>query len=115
MRPIICVLLCAVTVSAQQAPVQVEPPASVYVTAIDVVADVRDAAGKLPAGLTPDDFVVVEEGVERKVIGVDYLRAERPLAPSAQPAESAVAPAAVPGQQKPWQTVLYFETGLSNG
>ena len=82
--------------------------APVYVTAIDVVADVRDSAGKVPPGLTPADFVLVEDGVERTIIGVDYLRTER--APATQPSEAA--PAA---QTKPWQTVLYFETDLSNG
>lgn len=110
MRPIVPLLLCALTLSAQQpGPVPVE--AQVYVTVIDVVADVRDSAGKLPAGLTPDDFILIEDGVERKVIGVDYLRAER--AAAAQTGASAPEPSASP--MRPWQTVLYFETVLSNG
>jgi hypothetical protein len=113
MRPFLALLLFALPVFAQQQqepqPVHVEAP--VHVTAIDIVADVRDSAGKLPPALTPDDFILVEDGVERKVIGVDYLRAER-LAAAAQPAEGA---AAAPPAQKPWQTVLYFETDLSNG
>jgi VWFA-related protein len=113
MRPTICLLLCAITASAQQQqPVQVEPPTPVYVTAIDIVADVRDSAGKVPAGLTPADFILVEDGVEKKVIGVDYLRTE--VAPAAQPGETTLTPP-VPSKQKPWQTVLYFETDLSNG
>ncbi|HEV7243152.1 MAG TPA: hypothetical protein VGQ36_28255 [Thermoanaerobaculia bacterium] len=111
MRPTVSLLLFALTASAQQQPVQVAAPQQVYVTAIDVVADVRDSAGKLPPGLTPDDFILIEDGVERKVIGVDYLRAER--AAAAQPGESASAPPA-PRTQRPWQTVLYFETDLSN-
>ena len=113
MRPTIALLVCALTLSAQQQqPVTSRTEEQVYVTAIDVVADVRDSTGKLPPGLTPDDFILMEDGVERKVIGVDYLRAERPAA--AQPGESAPALAA-PRTQKPWQTVLYFETDLSNG
>jgi VWFA-related protein len=114
MRPLVPLLLCALAVSAQQpGPVPVE--AQVYVTVIDVIADVRDAAGRLPAGLTPDDFILIEDGVERKVIGVDYLRAERPAA--AQPGAAVPAPAPVPSASpaRPWQTVLYFETDLSNG
>ncbi|HEV7243151.1 MAG TPA: hypothetical protein VGQ36_28250 [Thermoanaerobaculia bacterium] len=109
MRPTVLLLLCGLTAFAQQQPVHVEP--QVYVTAIDVVADVRDSAGKLPPGLTPDDFIVIEDGVERKVIGVDYLRAER--AAAAQPEASA--PASASRTLRPWQTVLYFETDLSNG
>ena len=106
MRPALSLLLlCSVVASAQQ-PVHVEPP--VYVTAIEVVADVRDSAGNLPPGLTPADFILIENGVERTVIGVDYLAAER-----AVPGQSASGPAAAPA--KPWQTVLYFETDLSNG
>jgi VWFA-related protein len=110
MRPILgLLLLCALTASAQQQPVHVEP--QVYVTAIDVVADVRDSAGKVPAGLTPDDFILIEDGVERKIIGVDYLRAERVAA--AQAEASAPAPS-TSRRVRPWQTVLYFETDLSS-
>jgi VWFA-related protein len=108
MRPILAVLLCALTASAQQ-PTHVEP--QVYVTAIDVVADVRDSAGKLPAGLTADDFILLEAGVERKVIGVEYLGTPQAAAAAAQVEGSA----SVPRAQRPWQTVLYFDTDLSNG
>ena len=105
-------LLVGLTASAQQPqPVQVDAP--VYVTAIDIVADVKDASGKLPPGLTADDFVLIEDGVERKIIGVDYLRLELAAA-AAQPGVAEPA-AAAPRPQKPWQTVLYFETDLSNG
>ncbi|HET7706552.1 MAG TPA: hypothetical protein VFM36_10725 [Thermoanaerobaculia bacterium] len=105
-------LLSALPISSQQ-PVHTEPP--LYVTAIDLIVDVRDGSGKLPAGLTPADFVLVEDGVERKIIGIDYLRAEREKATAAQ---TAAAPGAtsrpvMPGAQKLWQTVLYFETQLS--
>src|SRR5688500_13119223 len=49
----------------------------VYVTAVEVVADVRDAKGALPGNLKPTDFVIIEDGVERTVVGLDYLRAQR--------------------------------------
>jgi VWFA-related protein len=103
MRKVALLLLVSLTAFAQQ-PVHVEPP--VFVTAIDVVADVRDASGKLPAGLTPADFILLEDGVEKKVIGVDYLRAER---------TAEAAPGAPPASKRMWQLVLYFETQLSNG
>src|SRR3712207_5274425 len=108
MRRALAVFLFVVTASAQQ-PTHVEPP--VFVTAIDVVADVRDSSGKLPPGLTAADFVLLEDGVERKVIAVDYLSAERsPVA--AEPAQAA---APQPASHRPWQLVLYFENQLSNG
>jgi len=119
-RTLSILLACTLTASAQQ-PAHVEPP--VYVTAIDVVADVRDSAGKLPPGLTPADFVLLENGIERKIIGVDYMREERAAAAQSAPQPAlepgASAPASAPSasrvEQHPWQTVLYFETDLSNG
>jgi hypothetical protein len=96
----------ALTLSAQQ------PPNAggqqIYVTAMEVVADVRDWEGKLPAGLQPPDFIVIEDGVERRVVGVEYLRGERSAPAAAQTGEA-------PTARRPWQTVLYFETLLSNG
>jgi VWFA-related protein len=113
MRPALVFLVCSLTAFAQQPPVHVEPP--VYVTAIDVIADVRDASGKLPEGLTPADFILTENGVEREIIGVDYLRAERLAA--MQPGAAAQTDGSAPAARRPvrpWQTVLYFETDLSN-
>lgn len=63
---LLAVLVAALPLSSQQ-PVHTEPP--VYVTAIDLIVDVRDASGKLPGGLTPADFVLVEDGVERRIVG----------------------------------------------
>src|SRR5688572_25058988 len=106
-------LLLAVALAggAQDAP----PVASeqVHVTAIDVVADVRDANGNLPPNLKASDFVVIEDGVERTVVGLDYLRAERiagaiETTPAAETATRAF-------DQPLWQNVIYFETTLVNG
>src|SRR5688572_4503026 len=106
MRAIPCLLLTvALAGGAQNAP----PVASeqVHVTAIDVVADVRDAKGNLPPNLKPGDFVVIEDGVERTVVGLDYLRAER-IAGAIDTAETA----SRPSDQPLWQNVIYFETTL---
>jgi hypothetical protein len=117
MKRTIAILLAFALVfpSLAQQPAHTGPP--VYVTAIDLIVDVRDRSGNLPAGLTPADFILVEEGVERKVVGVDYLRAERkaPLAADvpAAPAPATSGAAAAPAPEKLWQTVLYFETQLS--
>ena len=43
------------------------------VTAVDLVIDVRDADGRVPANLSPQDFVVLEDGEEQQVIGIDLL------------------------------------------
>ncbi len=102
------VLSIAVVVSAQQPATNSE---QLYVTAVEVVADVRDAKGNVPAGLQPADFVVLENGIQRTVVGVEYLRA--PKGAKVQTA-AAPAPAAEQPRQTLWQNVLYFETALSN-
>ncbi|HUP65134.1 MAG TPA: VWA domain-containing protein, partial [Thermoanaerobaculia bacterium] len=74
--------------------------------AIDLIVDVRDRSGNTPTDLRAEDFYVVEEGVERSVIGLNYLVPEDP---------SPDAPAA------PWQIVIWFDgvtldhAGLANG
>jgi len=76
----------------------------IYVTAIDVVVDVRDKAGHVPDGMKPSDFVLLEDGVERSVVGAQYLRRD------------AEATATAAKDKRPeWQLVLYFETELSSG
>src|SRR5688572_8019430 len=111
MRTLLAVILAtALAVSGQQLPQAGSE--QVFVTAIDVVADVRDAKGNLPAGLKPADFVVIEDGVERTVVGVEYLRAARLAGAIDTSAEPAAAPA---GPRPRWQNVIYFETTLANG
>lgn len=104
------VLLFAAAVRAQ-IPVHTEP--EVFVTAIDVVADVRDASGKVPAGLTIADFAVLEDGSEMELIGLDYLRpTPAPAAPAS--AAASTAPAAAAPSSADWQVVIYFETYLTS-
>lgn len=108
-------LVAAVTLSAQNVPQSAE---EMYVTAVEVVADVRDAKGKVPDGLKPADFVVTEDGVQRTIVGVEYLRAARGAAATVKPlttgapATAAATPAALP--RPVWQNVLYFESTLAN-
>ena len=97
-------LLMSVPAIAQQ-PAHVEPP--LYVTAIDLVADVRDAEGKVPRDLKTEDFVVVEDGVERKVIGVEYLGEAPPPA-----GDTTTLPYF--GSRTEWQIVIYFDALFSS-
>jgi hypothetical protein len=96
-------LLIAGAALAQE-PVHTE--STLYVTAIDLVADVRDASGTLPRDLKPEDFTLLEDDVERKVIGVESLAAQR---------ESETG-TSVPymGAKQPWQIVVYFDTLFSS-
>src|SRR5688500_11653311 len=103
----ISVLLLAAAVAAHAQEVQQGGSQRDIVTAIEVCADVRDASGKHPAGLKPSDFVVIEDGIERPVVGVDYLRAER-IAGAID--TSSEAKTAAPGPRGTWQNVIYFET-----
>jgi VWFA-related protein len=75
-----------------------------FVTAIDVVAEVRDAGGKTPDDLTPSDFRLLENGTERKIIAVEYLDPSRPP-------DHAPAPAAPSGvrSRTEWQVVVWFD------
>lgn len=110
-------LLVAFASSGQQLP---QPGGEqVYVTAIEVVADVRDAKGKVPDALAPADFIVIEDGVPRTVVGVEYLRSSRRAAKKFVPVDDPPVPRATVGspavRPTSWQNVIYFETNLSSG
>src|SRR6476469_5965052 len=77
-------LLVASTLFAVHVDAQFKGRVEVHAT--DLSADVRDANGLVPRDLKPEDFVVLENGIPRKVIGVAYADA-----PSS--AQSEVAPA----------------------
>ncbi|HET8772515.1 MAG TPA: hypothetical protein VFP80_01940 [Thermoanaerobaculia bacterium] len=101
-------LLIAGTAVAQE-PARTE--AAVNVTAIELVADVRDADGKVPRDLKAEDFTVLEDDVERQVIGVELLD-------DGAPAEGGDAGGAmrVPymGSKTNWQIVIYFDALFSS-
>src|SRR5687768_1785753 len=114
MRPISGILLvAALGLPAQELPQRGSE--QVWVTAIEVVADVRDTKGNLPAGLKPGDFIIIEDGIERTVVGVDYLRAHRIAGAVDASGPTPSAAAAAPVTRPLWQNVLYFETTLANG
>lgn len=83
----------------------------VNVTAVEVTAEVTDPAGKTPRDLKPSDLIVLEDGVERTVIGVEYLGAP---AAAKQPTATPATPQ--PQQRAPelWSNVIYLDVMLSN-
>jgi hypothetical protein len=108
-------MLVAVSAAAQQQQPVVNQP--VYVTAIELVADVRDAKGEVPADLKPADFVVLEDGVEHAVIGVDYFSSVREAtkaAAAAEPQAAAALPRANRQDEAGWQIVIFFDLYLSS-
>jgi hypothetical protein len=109
-------LLVATSVAAQQQQPAVHHEPPVYVTAIELVADVRDAKGEVPADLRPSDFIVLEDGVEQNVIGVDYFSANRQTAKQAATPEvqSAVVARANRHEDAGWQIVIFFDLYLSS-
>lgn len=114
-------LALPLALSAQQAP----PPgpsttpgfgAEIRATAVEVVIEVRDAEGKVPAALAPGDLQVLEDGAEQPVIGVERMgRADTPAgaAPGVEAPPPAGAPAASGSAAVPWQIVAYFDLTLS--
>lgn len=56
------------SIAAAQEPVT----ARIDVRAIEIPVFVRDAKGSTPADLRPEDFVLKEDGVEQKIIGLAY-------------------------------------------
>lgn len=77
-----------------------------FVTAIDVVAEVRDANGHTPEDLTPADFRLLESGVERKIIAVEYLDPSASDAPARPDRPATPAPATA---RPEWQIVVWFD------
>lgn len=112
MKYFVLAVLVAVSLAAQQQPVVQQP---IYVNAIELVANVRDGNGDVPAGLKPSDFIVLEDGVERPVIGVDYFSSvradQKAAAASAQPASAVRANRQ---DEAGWQIVIFFDMYLSS-
>jgi VWFA-related protein len=112
------VLLVAAFALAQSPPP--DPPQHfgerVDVTVIDLLIDVRDAQGNVPPDLKASDFIVLEDGVAQRVIGIEYLREPRTVAkaspePAATPTPTV---AASPARPPAWQLLIYFDGGLLN-
>ncbi|HEX2832885.1 MAG TPA: VWA domain-containing protein [Thermoanaerobaculia bacterium] len=84
--------------------------AKAYVTAIELVIDVVDPTGRTPRDLTPADFVIVEDGVEREVTSVEYLGGGIPIAKNeGTPAAAAPAEASDAPRAADWQIVIWFD------
>jgi VWFA-related protein len=104
LKHLLPLLVVALPVFAQEA-VHTEPP--VYITAIDLVSEVRDKDGKMPRDLKAGEFTVLEDGVEREVIGLEFLdEAPAPAEPGSR----------LPylGAKNEWQIVVYFDTLFSS-
>lgn len=99
-KTLVVSLLFAGTVVAQE-PVHTEAP--VYVTAIDLIAEVRGEDGKLSRDLKAEDVTVLEDDVERKVIGLEYLDDPAPAEPGTSPRA-----------KTDWQIVIYFDSLFSS-
>jgi VWFA-related protein len=85
------------------------------VTAVDLVVDVRDAEGRVPANLTPADFEVLEDGVAQPVIAVETF-ARGAASTAGRTAETAGRrPAAAPAEPAAsWRMVVYIDQMLSS-
>jgi VWFA-related protein len=80
------------------------------VSAIEIPVYVRDASGKLPRDLKPEDFTLLEDGVAQTIIGVDY-----PIDPIAPSATAAPPPAGGLKAAAPRRAliVVYIQQSLS--
>ncbi|HEU5162629.1 MAG TPA: hypothetical protein VFV54_05770, partial [Thermoanaerobaculia bacterium] len=112
-RPVM-VLLLAVALSALTAepcPAQAQAPFTErsFVTAIDLVAQVLDSEGETPADLRPSDFRLLENGVEQRIIGIEYLD------PTADPIEPAQAGAVTVQRRPEWQVVIWIDAITTSG
>lgn len=86
--------------------------AKAFVTAIELVVDVTDASGKTPTNLTPADFAIVEDGIAREVVSVEYLGGGVPIAMADATAPASPREAAPPAAE--WQIVIWFD-GITTG
>jgi VWFA-related protein len=82
------------------------------VSAIEVPVVVRDAKGNLPAGLSPSDFVLLEDGKPQQIIGVSYP--VRAIASSTSESNRSAAPDTPTAPEKRWQVVIYVQQSLSS-
>lgn len=92
---------------------------SSQVTAVDLVVEVRDAEGRVPADLSPADFEVLEDGVAMPVVGVELQLGGTAGGGSAgrTPSPAAAGAAVAPGvrtSEWTWHTVIWVDQVLSS-
>jgi Ca-activated chloride channel homolog len=85
------------------------------VTAVDLVVDVRDPSGRVPADLSPADFEVLEDGVAVPVVGVELQLGGSARGGAAAGGDAAPAAPAegVRATEWTWHTVIYVDQVLS--
>jgi Ca-activated chloride channel family protein len=103
--------LAAVLAFFLSAPVAAQEPLTevVNVTAIQLSVDVRDRNGNVPPDLKPEDFVVVENGIERAVTAVEYERIDARLE-----GQTDAAPPATSAEKPDRNIVIYVDLELSH-
>ncbi|HMB53261.1 MAG TPA: hypothetical protein VKU40_08090, partial [Thermoanaerobaculia bacterium] len=108
-------LLAALPVAAQDDAPRETFTGRAQVTAVDLVIDVRDADGRVPADLGPEDFRVLEDGEEKQVVGVELL-AGGTVAGSTAQRSTAVAPPSDDAalDEATWGVVIYVDQVLSS-
>lgn len=111
-------LLAVLPGQAQESDIPAERTFSgrAQVTAVDLVIDVRDEAGRVPADLSPEDFEVLEDGEPVPVIGVERFSrgaVTATTAPTAAEERVEEAPSAAEEPAWTYSTVIYFDQVLS--
>ncbi|HEX8155108.1 MAG TPA: hypothetical protein VF698_18395, partial [Thermoanaerobaculia bacterium] len=110
LRKLLAVLLCSSSLIAQEANYGTQ----IHVTAIEVTAEVVDRNGRTPADLEPSDFLVLEDGAERQVTGVEVIGATEPVArPASAPAAAPAPITRTPKSRNEWRVLLYLDFELS--
>jgi Ca-activated chloride channel family protein len=108
-------IVAALAVAFVSIPLFSQVTERIDVSAIEVPVVVRDAKGNVPAGLTPADFVLLEDGKPQQIIGVAYpvaAVAPSPVAGIRTPAQDNT-PQPVPPEKR-WQVVIYIQQSLSS-
>ncbi|HEU5161697.1 MAG TPA: hypothetical protein VFV54_00995, partial [Thermoanaerobaculia bacterium] len=106
MRKTAAFVLALVAILSVARPAPAQAPADrfserAFVTAIDMIVEVSDARGRTPADLTPADFQLLEDGVERTIISLEYLDPATGHSSKSETASDAARPV--------WQVVVWFD------
>jgi Ca-activated chloride channel homolog len=111
---VLSLVACALPAAAQDETIPADRTFSgqAQVTAVDLIVDVRDEGGRVPADLRPEDFVVLEDGAEKRVVAVEAFAAGA-AAPSALERPASRVPAAEETAWT-WRTVLYVDQVLAS-